>query len=427
MDGHVRRRDAQSLRDQVTGRLGGLEAAPHLALPVHDARHGRRRLHGRVRQVRNVVFRAQPARGAGDAGVEVPVVADDGTRLARGFLERGLERGGVVVGVRPVVPADLQRPAALHRGPGVPADDGDAAQGIELGRSRASLDRDDPDDTRDLERIAVVVARDRAAVDRRARDDGVEHVGKPRVDAVLRLAGRDVAAVDQLDLPLADVAELRGVLQTERLPGRDGLLGRGLGQGPVAEAPARRPMHDLVVLRLDLGHRHLPLGRRRRLQHGAGGRAAAAHRIEEVARAARAVGVLVAVALLVPRRLDDLHALPVGLQLVGDDHRHPGPHALSHLGAVADDRHRAVVRDGDEGEGVVDPAVGHAVRAVLRRVVGAGRSRISDRQHEAAQGGHALEESPPAHVGDRHGGAVATVAGPTSGLMTSLPAGRRPA
>ena len=331
VNGHVGGRQAEPLRDQVAGGLGRLEAAPHLALPIRDARHGRRRLHGRVREMRNVVFRAQPARGARDAGVEVPVVADDRARLPRGFLERGLVRGGVVVRVRAVVPPDLERFPALHGRPGAASDDGHAAQRVELGRGRASLDGYDPDDARDLERLAVVVARDRPAVDRRARDDSVEHVGEPRVDAVLRLAGSDVATVDQLDLPLADVAELRGVLETQRLAGRDRLLGGCLGERTVAEPPARRPVHDLVVLRLHLAHGHFPLVGRRRLEHGAGGRAAPTHRVEEVPGAARAIGVLVAVALLVARRLDDLHALPVGLQLVGDDHRHPGPHALSHL------------------------------------------------------------------------------------------------
>ena len=87
-------------------------------------------------------------------------------------------------------------------------------------------------------------------------------------------------------------------------------------------------------------------------------------------RAARAVGVLVAEALLVARRLDHAHPLPVGLELVGHDHRHAGPHALAHLGAVARDADDAVGRDGHEDQRVVHPAIGHAVGAVLRRIGG---------------------------------------------------------
>src|SRR2546425_474720 len=71
--------------------------------------------------------------------------------------------------------------------------------------------------------------------------------------------------------------------------------------------------------------------------------AAAAHRLEEVARAPRAIGVLVAELLLVAGRLRDAHALPVGLELIGDDHGHAGPDALPHLGPMTDDRDRAVL------------------------------------------------------------------------------------
>ena len=71
---------------------------------------------------------------------------------------------------------------------------------------------------RHLERLGGVEARHLAAVHRRARDDGVEHAGQPRVDAVLGLAGRDVAAVDQLQLALADVAELRRILEAHACP-----------------------------------------------------------------------------------------------------------------------------------------------------------------------------------------------------------------
>src|SRR5262249_56834501 len=87
--------------------------------------------------------------------------------------------------------------------------------------------------------------------------------------------------------------------------------------------------------------------------------------LEEVPRAARAVGILVAVALLITRRLHHAHALPVGLELVGHDHGHARAHALPHLGAVAHDGHGAILADGHENERIVHPAVGHAVSAVL--------------------------------------------------------------
>ena len=398
--GHVRRRHAQSLRHPVPRGLGRLEAAPHLALALGDAHGGGRRLHGRVREVRDVVLGLEAAGGAGHPRIEVPVVAHDLPGLARGVLERGLEAHRVVAGIRAVVPLDLQRLAAPHGRPRVAGDDRDAAQRMEQGGRRTALDFHHAHHARDLERLCPVVARDLAAIHRRPRHHGIQHPVQSGVDTVLRLAGDDVAAVDQLQVALADVAKLRRGLETHRLPRRDGLAGRGLGQRPVSGAPAGRAMHDLVVLRLDFGHGHAPAGGRRRFQHGARGRAAAAHGVEEVPRAARAVGVLVAEALLVAGRLHHAHALPVGFELVGDDHRHARAHALPHLGPMAHDRHRAVLGDGHEHQRVVAPAIRHAVRAVLpRRILGARGGRESRGEHEPAQRGHPLEKPAPAHVG----------------------------
>ena len=149
-----------------------------------------------------------------------------------------------------------------------------------------------------------------------------------------------------------------------------GCAGGGLGERAVPEAAARRTMHDLVVLRLDLAHGHLPALGGGLFEHRARGGTAAAHRLEEVSRAARAVGVLVAELLLVTGRLRDTDALPVGLELVGDDHRHARPDALAHLGPMADDRDGAVLGDRHERQWVVDPAVRHPVRAVLLGLLG---------------------------------------------------------
>src|SRR6266850_2609223 len=80
------------------------------------------------------------------------------------------------------------------------------------------------------------------------------------------------------------------------------------------------------------------------------------HRRKEMAHAPRAVGVLVAEPLLVAGRLPYAHALPVGLELVGEHHRQAGAHALPHLLAVADDGDRTIRRDVDEHQRVIDPA-----------------------------------------------------------------------
>src|SRR5262249_49134618 len=126
------------------------------------------------------------------------------------------------------------------------------------------------------------------------RDDGVQHSVESCIDAVLRLAGGDVVTVDELQLALADVAELLRILESEGLARRDGLTRCSLRERSVPETTAGLAMHDLVVLRFDLVHRHLPALGRGRLEHRARRGAAAAHRLEEVTGAARAIGVLIA-------------------------------------------------------------------------------------------------------------------------------------
>src|SRR5262249_54167285 len=223
----------------------------------------------RVREVGDIVLGLVATRGAGRGGGEVSVVADHLAGLAGRFLERRLEGHRVVAGIRTIVPGDLERAAPLHGRPGVASDDRDATNRVEVGGRRTVLDLDDTLDARHLERLGGVEARHLAAIDGRTRDHGVEHAGKASVDAVLRLAADDVAAIDQLQLALADVAELFRILETQRLPARDRLTGGSLGERSVAEAPARGAMHDLVVLGFHLAHWHLPAFGGGRLQHGA--------------------------------------------------------------------------------------------------------------------------------------------------------------
>src|SRR2546430_15645310 len=118
----------------------------------------------------------------------------------------------------------------------------------------------------------------------------------------------------------------------------------------------------------------------------------------EMARAARAVGVLIAEAFLVAGRLRDTHPLPVGFELVGHDHRHAGADALPHLRAVTDDGDRPVLADGDERQGGVDPAVRHSVPSVLWRIGGAQGRREPDGEDEPAEGPDSGEKGAPAHV-----------------------------
>ena len=115
-----------------------------------------------------------------------------------------------------------------------------------------------------------------------------------------------------------------------------------------------------------------------------------AHRLEEVANAVRAVGVLVAVAL-VGQSLHHAHPVEVGLHLVRHDHGQRRLDPLSHLGAVSHDLH------------LPGSVHGHEEIEAKGGSVGRGRTRISGTQAQyersRPQTGQ-LQELPPAHHGD---------------------------
>ena len=159
---------------------------------------------------------------------------------------------------------------------------------------------------------------------------------------------------------------------------------RALGQRAEIEAPAARGMDDAVVLGLDLGDRHAPAGGRFLLEHHAGRRGDAAKRLEMMAHAARAVGVLVAEARLVALRLQDLYATQIRFQLVGHHHGPAGADALAHLGADAQEIDRPVIGDGEEELRIVLHSAGHAVAAkfLLLRLSRRGKA---DREHEGSR------------------------------------------
>ena len=108
-----------------------------------------------------------------------------------------------------------------------------------------------------------------------------------------------------------------------------------------------------------------------------------------------------------PGRLHDAHALPVGLELVGHDHRHAGAHALPHLGAVADDADGAVGPMATKTSGSSTQPLGMPSAPYF----GGSAARTADGNPAAStsppERGHALEEPPAAHVGEHHGRPIA--------------------
>src|SRR5207237_8578281 len=90
----------------------------------------------------------------------------------------------------------------------------------------------------------------------------------------------------------------------------------------IADATMGRAMDDLVVHRLDVVDWNAPLRCGCLLQHLTRSRAAAAHQREEVTHAPRAIGVLIAEASFVGRRLLHPDAPPTRFDRTSE---HPRP------------------------------------------------------------------------------------------------------
>ena len=355
-----------------------------------------RRLHGRVREVRHVEGRLDHLVRRRQGGLDVTFLADDLGVGARRPLEVPPEGRRVVDDVRAVIPVDLQLLAALLGRPRVGGDDRDAAQGVEHDRRLRLWDLHDLFDAGHLQRLAGIERLHLAVGDRAVLDHGVLHAGQPDVDSVRRLARHHVREVDA-GHGLADVAEVLRVLERDGHDVRHREGGGRLHQLAVPERTARRHVDHAMVLPLALRRVHAPLLRRRLLQHRARHGAELAHAVVVVADAPRAVGVLVAV-LLVADRLRDLDSAPVRLELVGEDHRDAGAHALAHLRAMGDDRHRSGGVDGDEQVRTQRGTDGGRSLSDGRERVES-RERIElEREREGSGGGHALEEGSAADV-----------------------------
>ena len=135
----LRQVDAERGGHFLARRLRVLRRRPDLARAVLHAGQRRRRLHRRVRQMRDVVVgarRAWPpipsaAVTSPCARMAVPLPFDEAS--SAGAVGRR-----VVCGVGAVVPRDLQRAAALDRRIRVPRDDRDATERLEAGRDAAT-------------------------------------------------------------------------------------------------------------------------------------------------------------------------------------------------------------------------------------------------------------------------------------------------
>ena len=234
-----------------------------------------------------------------------------------------------------------------------------------------------------------------AAQHRRVLDRRVHHAVDLGIHPEHGLAADDVGEVVG-GLIFANVAPRAARLELQRLARRHGQLRGGRDERRISRAPSGRPVDDLVRLGLTLADGHLPLGRRRLHEHHARRRAGLAERVEEVSNRFRAVGVLIAVTRIA-NPLFDLDPRPVGVELVGGDHRQRRPDAGAHLGAVRHDVDGAVRIDAKVDTWMERRGVG--LRAERCHGLRVERPRHEARDdHQGAGREDAFQEVPAAEV-----------------------------
>jgi hypothetical protein len=279
------------------------------------------------------------------------------------------------------VPFELQRVAPQL---GLPVAAGHHGQAL---AAAVQSHRVDAAHALDLQRRRGVVAAQAAVEDRRAHDHRRQLAGQADVHAVGLAAAALVGRHRQAG-GLADALELRHGLQRHA-------LGHRLPQcrlEQLAVAGAAPAAADLALLGRELRRRHAPGLAGRGQQHGLHARTqlavlavAVLHRVGAAGEVHAHAGVDVGAALVAEARA---HPRPVGLELLGTDHRQPGLDALAHVHAVAPDGGGAVGRDVHEGLGPLGRVL---PRRQARRAL-AQRRRREGRQRQTAEAGDAGDQ-----------------------------------
>lgn len=193
------------------------------------------------------------------------------------------------------------------------------------------------------------VGAQRLASENGAVNDGaVEHAGTAHVDAVLSLASQfrgNVYARQRL----ADVTEVLGVLERRFL--RDRKLGGGGSEGAVRGTTPGILVNDEARLGGASRSGNVPLLRGGGDEHGAAGGGGVAEARPTGANGGAAAGTLEAI-LRVEHGTRDFDMLPVGVELVGEDHREAGVRALAELRLRDPEGDAVIGRDLEPGIGL---------------------------------------------------------------------------
>ena len=253
---------------------------------------------------------------------------------------------------RALVPGDLKRLARPIHPPPIVAHNRDAAE--QPGQVVAAVDHEGLLHSGLFLDLVEVGARDLAAEHRAFDVDRVQHARNRDVDAEQRLAAHDPGAVDPAH-GLADNDVVLGVFQRDLVRVGNRQQRRLRHKVAIAQLPSARGVDHHALARGALGDRDAPTLCRRRNQHSPRGGAGPAQRIPVHRRRQAAPGELRAVFQRVQRCVLDPHAGPIAIELLGDQHRQHGLHALADFRILGKDGHHPVRRDADE---IAEPRAG---------------------------------------------------------------------
>ncbi len=424
VDPHLLRGQADRLRHRDLRRALGLGGSPDVAPVGPHVRRGVHRLHRRVVEIRHLVDGLDLRGGAGERACRVALLPRHRALPGGKLLEPPRNGSAAPARVRPFVPLDLQRPAACEGLPVRVGHHGDP--GLDAGRPRPVGRLTDR--ARDLHDVphaghgaggARVVALHPPAEGGGPRHRGDEHPGHGDVDPVGRAPVHLRRRIQPPHGSPQDPEVLR-VLERGGVRRREG--GRLVRELPVAEAPAARPVHDLTALGPAAGALDAPSLRSRSDQHltGRGARCAqqligaphagAAARAHPPHPRARVCG-----------DVPEANQRPLGLQLLGEDHREGRVRALPHLRLVDGEGHDAIGADPDPGVRLERTGSARPQLPVAREV---------EREHEPGAGPAAdLEEVAPgenAVTAHRSPPCRSRRAGPRGGSGCTCRTGRGP-
>ena len=326
--------DASRARCRGQRALGVLGRSPDLeliGLQPGRADHG---LHGRVRQIGGEIFGLNDLASFAQSVFGVAVVA--GHRQL-GLVEAALEvlhdGGAAQLTMSTHIPINGH---LAQRFLGAP---------VIVGHHRYELTQvEHLDNAAAILHLGRIHGAHLAIEDRAGRHSGVQHAGHLRIDAIADAAGDDVGNVDPCNR-LADDGPVLGVLELNFL-GRLH-LGSGQGQLAVGDGALAGSVGHPALGRGALAGRHAPLLGRRCHEHVPGSGTGLAQVFLRLADGAAAHGGHVAIGalggqVLMGRNIFNTHPTPIGIELLGHQHRCRSPAALAHFGAGVTNHHRLV-------------------------------------------------------------------------------------